>query len=274
MPKTIPIFTLRSKGITCAMTCLVLVVATTLFGQPVNQPKPSPTPRRPLPKPVAGSRGFERFAGRDASARLIAGAAIREVGPEGPDLAAQSYEQGEADYEARRYKEAVKAFSEAVRLRPEWVQAHYALALSLIETGELKEAIEEFQQILKLNAKQETKILSYYNLGNLYMDLAEYLEAIASYREAIKLNTSSAGPQLSKPHNNLGLAYAASNQLAEAVTEFEQAVRIKPDYTQALYNLAVAFLQLRKKDKARAQHRILVKLDPELAAKLEALIKR
>lgn len=274
MPKTIPIFTLRSLAINCALTFLVLAVATTGSGQPVNQPKPSPTPRRPLPKPVAGSRGFEQFAGRDASARLIAGAATREVGPEGPDLATQSYEEGEADYERGKYEEAVKEFSEAVRLRPQWAQAHYALGLSLIETGELKAAIEEFQQVLKLNAKHETKILSYYNLGNLYMDLAQYPKAIASYREAIKLNASSPGSQLSKPHNNLGLAYAASNQFAEAVTEFEQAVRIKPDYAQAHYNLSVAFLQLGKKDRARAQHRILVKLDPELAAKLEALIKR
>lgn len=274
MPNPQLIFTLRSLAITCALACLVLVVATTEFGQPVNQPKPSPTPRRPLPKPVAGSRGFEQFAGRDASARLIAGAAIREVGPEGPDLAAQSYEQGEADYEAGKYKEAVKDFSEAVRLRPQWAQAHYALALALSETGELKGAIEEFQQVLKLNAKAELKILAYYNLGNAYADRGQYQEAIASYREAIKLNANSPGPQLSKPHNNLGLAYAASNQIAEAVTEFSQAVRIKPDYAQARYNLAVAFLQLGKKDNARAQHRVLVKLDAELAAKLDALIKR
>ena len=88
------------------------------------------------------------------------------------------------------------------------------------------------------------------------------------------MNANSSGPQLSKPHNNLGLAYAASNQMAEAVTEFNQAVQIKPDYAQARYNLAVAFLQLGKKNEARAQQRVLVQLDPELAAKLGALMKR
>ena len=43
---------------------------------------PSPTPReqrRPLPKPPSGARGFEKYAGRDTSSRLIAAGATRET---------------------------------------------------------------------------------------------------------------------------------------------------------------------------------------------------
>jgi hypothetical protein len=49
---------------------------------------PSPTPkeqRRPLPKPPSGARGFEKYAGRDTSSRLIAAGATREtVNPRRP----------------------------------------------------------------------------------------------------------------------------------------------------------------------------------------------
>jgi hypothetical protein len=38
---------------------------------------PSPTPRRALPKPQSGARGFEKYAGQDASSRLIAAGTTR-----------------------------------------------------------------------------------------------------------------------------------------------------------------------------------------------------
>lgn len=41
-----------------------------------QKPAPSTGPRRPLPKPASGSRGFEQY-GRDASSRLIAAGATR-----------------------------------------------------------------------------------------------------------------------------------------------------------------------------------------------------
>lgn len=50
-----------------------------------QNPSPSPTPaRRPLPKPPAGTRGFEKYAGQDASSRLIAAGATRGVHPRQP----------------------------------------------------------------------------------------------------------------------------------------------------------------------------------------------
>ncbi|HEX8098469.1 MAG TPA: CHAT domain-containing protein [Pyrinomonadaceae bacterium] len=49
------------------LTCALLATA---FAQ--NQ-----GPRRPLPKPPAGSRGFEQYGGKDASSRLIAAGATR-----------------------------------------------------------------------------------------------------------------------------------------------------------------------------------------------------
>jgi len=51
-------------------------------------------------------------------------------------------------------------------------------------------------------------------------------------------------------------------------------VQLLPEYAEAHYNLGVAYLQLDKKDKAREQQQILENLNPELAAKLEASIKR
>lgn len=73
---------LRTSSLGCRLLLLfafLLGTAATaaVVAQVASQkPSPAPTPRRPLPKPTTGSRGFEQ-AGRDASSRLIAAGATR-----------------------------------------------------------------------------------------------------------------------------------------------------------------------------------------------------
>lgn len=59
--------------------------AWTANAQNTNSPRTAPKPRRPLPKPVSGPRGFEKYSGKDSSSRLIAAGATREtVNPRRP----------------------------------------------------------------------------------------------------------------------------------------------------------------------------------------------
>ena len=63
------------------LICLGLA-ATVQAQSPTPLPTPNP-PRRPLPKPPNGARGFEKYSG-DSSSRLIAGGATRGVTPRRP----------------------------------------------------------------------------------------------------------------------------------------------------------------------------------------------
>lgn len=269
MNKTDLTLTLRCLAICGALTILSLAASATALAQPSSQAKPSPTPRRALAKPVSGTRGFEHFAKRDASARLIAGGATRKIVDPG-----DHFSRGESHYKGRQYEPAVKELREAIKQSPDWEDPHYVLALSLTELGRLEEAIAEFKQVIAFALKDTPKILSYYNMGNAYADLGKYEEAIKAYQQAIQLNLKVMGvrPRAS-PHNNLGLAYAASNRIEDAAAEFKLAVQLLPDYAEAHFNLGVAYLQLGRKQDAETQQIILSKLKPELAAKLDALIK-
>lgn len=68
---------LRAPGVSLCVLALIFVGFT--VGGLAQKP---PGPRRPLPKPASGSRGFDQSTGRDAASRLIAAAATR--GPLGP----------------------------------------------------------------------------------------------------------------------------------------------------------------------------------------------
>ncbi len=219
MVKTNLILTIKRLA-ACGSFAILLLAPSASASAQATKAQPQPTPRRPLAKPVGGARNSDQFARRDASARLIAAAGTRVVVDPG-----DFYSKGEANYKAGKYEAAVKDLREAVRLSPDWEDPHYVLALALTELGNLKEAITEFKQVVKLAIKDQPKIISFYNMGNAYADLGEYQDAVDSYKQAIKLNENSSNPQpLSKPHNNLGLAYAALGQLTKAVSEFKQAV--------------------------------------------------
>ena len=49
---------------------------------------------------------------------------------------------------------------------------------------------------------------------------------------AIRLN-----PEYSKTHNNLGFLYEKQGNLEKALEKYEEALRLKPDYTLAKENL-------------------------------------
>ena len=247
---------------------LILIIlcsasATLALAQKSAAPAPSPTPRRPLAKPTAGNRGFDQFVPRDASTRLIAAGATRNVGD--PN---DHYSKGEEYYKAGKYDAAVAELREALKASPNRDDAHYLLGLALTELGQLKEATDEFMQVIKLAIDDDAKLLAAYNMGNAFADLGDYEDAIESYQYAIKLDAT-----MSKPHNNLGLAYAAQGKLNEAAAEFAEAVRLKPSYAEAHFNLGVAYLQLGKKPAAAEQQRLLTDLKSELAMKLDVLIK-
>jgi tetratricopeptide (TPR) repeat protein len=66
-------------------------------------------------------------------------------------------------------------------------------------------------------------------------------------------------------HYNLGCALANRGRFDEAMTQYQKAVEIKPDYVDALNNLGAAFVRLGRFDEAMAQCRKALEIKPDLA---------
>lgn len=60
---------------------------------------------------------------------------------------------GRAYYGTGSYRQAVKAFETAVRLKPDFASAHYGLGLSYLEVGDKRSAEKEERALRKLNAR-------------------------------------------------------------------------------------------------------------------------
>jgi tetratricopeptide (TPR) repeat protein len=68
------------------------------------------------------------------------------------------------------------------------------------------------------------------------------------------------------------VAYLNLHRWQKAVEAFKQAIRLKPDFAEAHYNLGATYHVLGDRGAALQQHTILVTLQPELANKLVELI--
>jgi cytochrome c-type biogenesis protein CcmH/NrfG len=71
-------------------------------------------------------------------------------------------------------------------------------------------------------------------LGNMYFDAERYGDAITWYEDALKINPSD--PNVS---TDLGVAYYYTNQPDKAVAQFERSLAVDPKHTKTLLNLGI-----------------------------------
>jgi len=86
-------------------------------------------------------------------------------------------------------------------------------------------------------------------------------EAITELQEAIRLR-----PAYAEAHSNLGAALGAQGQLDQAIGQFQETIRLKPDYAEAHNNLGVALDRQGRVDEAVSQSQEATRLRPDYAA--------
>ena len=80
-------------------------------------------------------------------------------------------------------------------------------------------------------------------------------EAIADYDEAIRLK-----PDYAQAYYNRGNAKGRLERHEEAIADYDEAIRLKPDHAQAYYNRGAAKAALDLRDEARKDFEIALEL--------------
>ncbi|MEE3194457.1 MAG: tetratricopeptide repeat protein, partial [Candidatus Poribacteria bacterium] len=77
----------------------------------------------------------------------------------------------------------------------------------------------------------------HYNLGVVYAVRGDLETAVTEYQLAIEIN-----PDYVLAHDDLAAIYALKGDLEAAVTEYKKAIQINPEYALIYYNLALTYV--------------------------------
>jgi tetratricopeptide (TPR) repeat protein len=100
--------------------------------------------------------------------------------------------------------------------------------------------------------------LAHYNLGVVLEQEGSVDEAITQFQEALQIK-----PNYAEAHNNLGLALFQRGRVDEATTQFQKAVQINPALAAAHNNLGKVLLEKGRVDEAISQYQKALQIEPD-----------
>lgn len=152
-------------------------------------------------------------------------------------LAQDAETRGDDDAAARFYKEALRANSQVAGV-------HYALGSIYANSGKYDEAVQEFNDELKLNAYDS---LALWKLGEV-TSRADPRSACDYLERALTLN-----PDLPQARLAYGRALLRLEEPEKAVRQFQQVERLAPEEDSVHYHLANAYRKLGRPKEADAE---------------------
>jgi tetratricopeptide (TPR) repeat protein len=111
-----------------------------------------------------------------------------------------------------------------------------------------------------INTSQEGVPLAHGNLGIVYADTGRLDDAISEYKKAITIE-----PRYAEAYSNLGIAYADKGRLDDAISEYKKAITIEPRYAKAYNNLGIAYANKGELDGAISAFKKALIIEPNKA---------
>jgi tetratricopeptide (TPR) repeat protein len=182
-----------------------------------------------------------------------------------PDDGLAQYILGVAYAKLNFFPDAAAAFRQAIKLRPDNIDAWNNLGWACAQSGRFAEAIAAFEQLVRLTPNDAQ---AWNSLGDAHADLGHPSDAIVAYQKAVELQ-----PDFAEAHFKLGAALANQGKPAEAIDAFRLALKYKPDFPEAWFNLGVVSEQQKQNNEAALFFQQAIRLKPDYAEAWGGLVK-
>ncbi len=169
--------------------------------------------------------------------------ALNEAAKEKPQDIKTNYYLAQAYDQANQYEKAEETYKLLAQLSPEEADKYYKTILFMYDkAGNHEKAIEAARSIIELKPDSTGDI---YNLGLMYQKLKKYDEAIKTFNEVLAIN-----PADEYSHSNIGYIYYIQKKYNKSIAAFKKFVELSPDNADGWFYIGICNMQLKKFDAA------------------------
>jgi Tfp pilus assembly protein PilF len=159
------------------------------------------------------------------------------------------YYLGRTKYSTGQFREAIEAFEQCLKLEPRNVEAENNVGLSYEALQRPDEAIQAFENAIAWQTESSAKDPEpFIELAHLYLNENQPEKAVPYLSQSIAIS-----PNVSKAHEELGKAYSLLHRLSEAQAELEKAIELTPQAPNVHCLLAPVYSKQGLEEKAKAE---------------------
>ena len=181
-----------------------------------------------------------------------------------PDDHITQFDLGLTYYYRDRYDQAIEHLQRAIQLKPDYAPAINTLGNTYSAMGQWDKAIETYERIIE-DAFYGTPHFALSNMGVAYYNKKDYAQAEHYFLEALKMN-----PDFINALAGLGTMYIDQGRYDEAVVKLGRAVRKDPKVGKLHFELGRAYRGQGDTVQARAEFAKAAELAPDTPLAAEA----
>jgi tetratricopeptide (TPR) repeat protein len=171
-----------------------------------------------------------------------------------PKPALNEFKKGVNSDHSGDVDEAIRHYGKAVGLAPDFYAARNNLGSDLMAKGQLAEAQEQFEAVVKINPADAS---AYFNLANLFLLARQYDKAMSWAGQGL-----SKEPDSAFGHFLQGSLYAHDGRAREAEAAFHRSLELDPSLAKAHLALVNLYVQQQRTGDAVAELRTFLKEFP------------
>lgn len=157
---------------------------------------------------------------------------------------------------------AISMYSKALTINPNFTLASDNQAIALTDMGthakEKGDVVQSIKHYKKALTHNPKYYSAWYNLGVAYAETGQIDDAMLAYEMATNFH-----PQCAEAYNNLGVLYKDQGNLDKAIACYKKALVAQPKFVQTLNNMGVIHTMLGKWDEAYKYCSQAVQVDPK-----------
>lgn len=168
-----------------------------------------------------------------------------------------AYHEGNIAFSKGDLVGALARFEDAIHWDPEYSEPWIGKALCEKKSGNISLALECFNEALERDSRN---LNAWFNRGNILLEMNRKAEAQSSWKEAFLIDPSVRVPWVVAFDE--GSRFLAANQYHDAITHFQRAVNLLPEFPEAWFRMGMVYRVIGQADDARKCWVRVLELNP------------